>query len=198
MVQLDHDGDGEDADFSVRDRDDNTLFNVSDSGAVTVSPTTRWQTLTHDGFNSWVPTRPWNRGDVSSFRGIFGTDAGESIVFAAPLHLPHNSEIVSMAAQVYDASPFDNITVTVFRRTVNSQSGRALVATVGTTNAEFPGEMLLDDASVQSSRAIIDNQNFGYFVRARIQDVPSAGSLSVSDVRFYSVRVEYETTSVLP
>ena len=42
VVQLDSDGNGEDADFEIRDKDNNTIFNVDESGNVgvgTTSPT---------------------------------------------------------------------------------------------------------------------------------------------------------------
>ena len=196
IVELDTNGDGEDADFEVRDKDENTLLGVDEDGSVSISPSVRTQPLTYEGFkpNREFDQERWDRWINQGIGARTLTSSGDTLQFVAPLHLPDGSDITSLKTRVTDFSTQDEVSVCVRRRPVNAHGAPDSIVCANSGIIDAPGETE-STAAASGGSTTVDNESFGYYVFVTV-DVPG-GSFDENDALLYSVTVEYETTSLL-
>lgn len=157
------------------------------NGPIRIPTTTRTMTLAAHAFHSTATGVDLSYSNTK----ILGDVAGQPVRLACPVHLPTGASITSFSSRVFDNDTVRNISVTLWRVELATDTPLIVASTATTTAGASSAIQTLVDTSISS--AGIDESTYSYFLTAS-WTVPT----TTTNVALHSVSIEYTVDKIQP
>jgi hypothetical protein len=152
--------------------------NLKVTGSVKIPSTTRYYSVAGGIFTPMNQILSYTKDTEL----LYGTSSSQTLVFFAPVNLPHGAMVTNFSATVYDNDSAQDIVVELYSFNIYFKCQSSGASSTNTT--------LTPTISVPD---IVDNQNYAYVVRAEWTT-----STVFSDIKLVRATITYTVTNPLP